>query len=90
MYLPGGQGIRVDTAIYSGFSISPYYDSMIAKLIVHGKDRKEAICKMRSALGEVAIQGVTTNVDFLYQLMENEDYQSGNVTINWLEGVMAS
>lgn len=90
LYLPGGQGIRVDTAIYSGFSISPYYDSMIAKLIVHGKDRKEAICKMRSALGEVAIQGVTTNVDFLYQLMENEDYQSGNVTINWLEGVMAS
>ena len=90
LYLPGGQGIRVDTAIYSGFSISPYYDSMIAKLIVHGKDRKEAICKMRSALGEVAIQGVTTNVDFLYQLMEHEDYQNGNVTINWLEGVMAS
>ncbi|MGN0354660.1 MAG: acetyl-CoA carboxylase biotin carboxylase subunit [Muricoprocola sp.] len=90
LYLPGGQGIRVDTAIYAGFSISPYYDSMIAKLIVHGKDRKEAICKMRSALGEVVIQGVTTNVDFLYQLMEHEDYQNGNFTINWLEGVMES
>ena len=57
MYLPGGKGVRIDSAIYSGYTVPPYYDSMLAKLIVHAKNRDEAIRKMRSALGEVIIEG---------------------------------
>lgn len=89
VYLPGGKGIRIDSAIYAGYTIAPYYDSMMAKLIVHAKNRKEAIRKMRSALGEVIIEGVTTNIDFLYDLMEQEDYRNGDVTINWLEELLS-
>lgn len=70
LYLPGGKGIRVDTAIYSGYEVPPYYDSMLAKLIVHAKNRKEAIRKMKSALGETIIEGIDTNVDYLYEMME--------------------
>ena len=88
MYLPGGKGIRIDSAIYSGYTITPYYDSMIAKLIVYAKSRKEAIAKMHSALGEVIIEGITTNIDFLYDIMEREDYQEGNITISYLENVL--
>ena len=69
LHLPGGQGIRVDTGIYSGYQIPPYYDSMLAKLIVHGNNREEAIAKMKSALGEVIIQGVDTNVDYQLSLI---------------------
>ena len=70
LYLPGGKGIRVDTAIYSGYEVPPYYDNMLAKLIVHAKNRKEAIRKMKSALGETIIEGIDTNVDYLYEIME--------------------
>lgn len=69
LYMPGGKGIRVDTAAYSGYEVSPYYDSMLAKLIVHAKNRKEALKKMKSALGEVIIEGIDTNVDYLYDLV---------------------
>ncbi len=69
MYLPGGKGIRIDTAIYSGYEVPPYYDSMLAKLIVHAKNREEAIKKMKSALGEVIIEGIDTNVDYLYEII---------------------
>ena len=68
LHLPGGQGIRVDTGIYNGYQIPPYYDSMLAKLIVHGNNREEAIAKMKSALGEMIIQGVDTNVDYQFEL----------------------
>ena len=88
MYLPGGKGIRLDSAIYSGYTISPYYDSMIAKLIVYAKSRKEAIAKMHSALGEVIIEGITTNIDFLYEIMEREDYQEGEITISYMDHVL--
>ena len=88
MYLPGGKGIRIDSAIYSGYTITPYYDSMIAKLIVFAKSRKEAIAKMHSALGEVIIEGITTNIDFLYDIMEREDYQEGDLDISDLENVL--
>lgn len=84
LYLPGGNGVRLDTAIYSGYTIPPYYDSMIGKLIVHGKDRKEAIRKMISALGEVVIEGVETNVDYLYGILNEKDYQAGNTDIEYL------
>jgi acetyl-CoA carboxylase biotin carboxylase subunit len=88
MYLPGGKGIRIDSAIYSGYTISPYYDSMMAKLIVFAKNRDEAIKKMHSALGEVIIEGITTNIDFLYGIMEREDYQKGNITISYMDQIL--
>lgn len=84
LYLPGGCGIRMDTAVYSGYTIPPYYDSMIAKLIVHGKDRAEAIAKMTSALGEVIVEGIDTNADYLYRILNEPDYQAGRTDIEYL------
>lgn len=71
LYLPGGKGIRIDTAVYSGYEVPPYYDSMLAKLIVHAKNRTEALRKMKSALGEVIIEGIDTNVDYLYEMISS-------------------
>lgn len=85
LHLPGGQGIRVDTGIYSGYQIPPYYDSMLAKLIVHGNNREEAIAKMKSALGEMIIQGVDTNVDYQFEIMNDPDYRKGVFDIGFLE-----
>ena len=85
IYLPGGKGVRIDSAIYSGYTVPPYYDSMLAKLIVHAKTRREAINKMKSALGEVIIEGIDTNIDYLYELINHPDYQSGNVDIEFIE-----
>lgn len=84
LHLPGGNGIRVDTAVYNDYAIPPYYDSMIAKIIVYDKDRHSAIRKMISALGEVAIEGVKTNVDFLYELLNQPDFQDGNITTDFI------
>lgn len=84
LHLPGGQGIRVDTGIYNGYQIPPYYDSMLAKLIVHGENRQDAIAKMKSALGEVIIEGVDTNVDYQFEILNNADYQAGNLDIEFL------
>ena len=85
LHFPGGNGIRTDSAAFSGYTVPPYYDSMLAKLIVHGKDRNEAIKKMKSALGEVVIEGVHTNIDYAYDIINNKDYISGNFDINFLE-----
>jgi acetyl-CoA carboxylase biotin carboxylase subunit len=85
VYLPGGKGVRIDSAIYSGYSIPPYYDSMIAKLIVWAENRDEAIRKMQSALGEVVIEGVHTNVDYQYEIVHHPDYLSGNIDIEFIE-----
>lgn len=85
MYLPGGKGVRIDTAIYSGYTVPPYYDSMLAKLIVHAKNREEAILKMRSALGEVIIEGIQTNVDYQYEILHHPDFVSGNTDIEFIE-----
>ena len=82
------KGCRIDSAIYSGCEVSPYYDSMITKLIVFAATRKEAIAKMHRALGEVIIEGITTNIDFLYEIMERPDYQEGDFTIQYLEKVL--
>lgn len=84
MYLPGGKGVRVDSAIYSGYTVPPYYDSMVAKLIVHAKNRDEAIKKMRSALGEVIIEGIDTNVDYLFELTNHPDFIDGNIDIEFI------
>lgn len=85
MYLPGGKGIRIDSAIYSGYTIPPYYDSMIAKLIVWAKNRNEAIRKMQSALGEIIIEGIETNIDYQYEIINHPDYLSGNIDIEFIE-----
>lgn len=83
-HFPGGNGIRVDTCVYNGCKIPPYYDSMLAKLIVHAGNRKEAIAKMQSALGEVIIDGIDTNIDYQYEILKDEDYQSGNFDTGFL------
>lgn len=84
LHLPGGRGVRVDTAMYNNYKIPPNYDSMILKLIVHDKDRASAIAKMRSALGELIIEGVTTNLDFQYDLINDEDFEDGNVDTDFI------
>ena len=85
MFLPGGKGVRVDSAIYEGYTVPAYYDSMLAKIIVYADTREEAIVKMRSVLGEVVIDGIDTNVDYLYQILEHPDYCTGNVDIEFIE-----
>ena len=82
--LPGGNGVRVDTAVYTGYKIPPVYDSMIAKIIVHSEDRESAIAKMKVALDECVIDGVDTNIDFLYQILENENFISGNFDTSFI------
>ena len=81
----GGLGVRVDTAVYEGYEIPPYYDSMIAKVIVHGKDRKEAISKMKRALYEFIIQGIDTNIEFQNRILHNEKYLAGEFSTGFLE-----
>ena len=82
--MPSGLGVRVDSAIYCGYTIPPFYDSMIAKLITYGKDREEAIIKMRRSLGEFAIGGVNTNIDFQYEILEHQDFIDGNYDTSFL------
>ncbi|MFV0528444.1 MAG: acetyl-CoA carboxylase biotin carboxylase subunit [Lachnospiraceae bacterium] len=85
LYFPGGKGVRIDSAIYNGYEVPPYYDSMLAKLIVHADSRQEAISKMRSALGEVIIEGIDTNVDYQYEIINHPDFISGNLDIEFIE-----
>lgn len=85
LHLPGGNGVRIDTAVYGGYTIPANYDSMIAKIIVHDKDRISAIRKMRSVLGELIVEGIETNIDFQYEILSNEDFLSGNVTTQFIE-----
>lgn len=79
LYLPGGNGIRVDTALYQGYTVPPFYDSMLAKVIVHAPTRDEAIWKMRSALGELVIEGITTNADFQYELVGSREFAKADM-----------
>lgn len=84
LHLPGGNGIRIDTAIYDGYNVPPTYDSMLAKLIVYGKNREESILKMRSALSETVIEGITTNIDFLLKILNNKDFQDNNYDTSFI------
>ena len=84
IHLPGGRGVRVDTAVYNNYRIPPNYDSMILKLIVRDKDRASAIAKMRSALGELVIEGINTNLDFQYDIISDPDFQAGEVDTNFI------
>ena len=84
-HAPGGLGVRMDSALYDGYKIPPYYDSLIAKLIVHGRDRHSALARLNRALGELIVDGVDTTVPLFHALLQEEDIQSGNYNIHWLE-----
>ncbi len=84
-HAPGGLGVRMDSAIYDGYRIPPYYDSLIGKLIVHGRDRPEALARLRRALGELVIDGVDTTIPLFDALLSEPDIQNGEYNIHWLE-----
>ncbi len=88
-HAPGGLGVRMDSAIYDGYRIPPYYDSLIGKLIVHGRDRPEALARLHRALGELIVDGVDTTVPLFRALIENPDIQRGDYSIHWLERWLA-
>ncbi len=90
LYVPGGPGIRIDSAVYQGYTITPYYDSMISKLIVHGADRDEAIRKMRWALSEFIVDGVDTNIDFQLEIIKQPEFIGGNYDNGFLTRYMES
>ncbi len=89
-HAPGGLGVRVDSALYAGYVVPPYYDSMIAKLIVHAPTRPEAIARMRRALDEFVIQGIKTSLPLHRRIMEAPEFVSGDYTIHWLERFVAA
>jgi len=84
-HAPGGLGVRMDSAIYDGYRIPPYYDSLIGKLIVHGRDRPEALARLSRALGELIVDGVDTTVPLFHALLREEAVQTGGYNIHWLE-----
>ena len=84
-HAPGGLGVRMDSAIYDGYSIPPYYDSLIGKLIVHGRDRKEALARLYGALSEIIIDGIDTTIPLFDALLREEDINTGSYNIHWLE-----
>ena len=88
-HAPGGLGVRMDSALYGGYRIPPYYDSLIGKLIVHGRDRPEALARLKRALGELVIDGIDTTVPLFFALLENEAVQTGDYNIHWLEKFLA-
>ena len=84
-HAPGGLGVRMDSAVYNGYTIPPYYDSMIGKLIVHGRDRPEALARLKRALGETVVTGIDTTIPLFLDLLQEKDIQSGDYNIHWLE-----
>lgn len=88
-HTPGGLGVRVDSGVYSGYRIPPYYDSLIGKLIVHGRTRQECMMRLRRALDEFVVDGVRTTLPLFQRLIENEDIIEGNYNIHWLENFLA-
>ncbi|VDS10298.1 Biotin carboxylase [Paracoccus haematequi] len=84
-HAPGGLGVRIDSALYDGYSIPPYYDSLIGKLIVHGRDRPEALARLDRALGELIVDGIDTTVPLFTALLQEPDILAGNYSIHWLE-----
>ncbi len=84
-HAPGGLGVRVDSALYDGYTIPPYYDSLIGKLIVHGRDRPEALARLSRALNELIVDGVDTTIPLFHQLLQENDILTGDYNIHWLE-----
>ena len=85
LHLPGGNGVRVDTAIYSGYTVPPTYDSMLAKIIVHGKDRNESIAKLKSAVAELVVDGIQTNADFILKILSNKKFISNDYDTSFIQ-----
>ena len=88
-HAPGGLGVRLDSALYSGYRVPPHYDSLVAKLIVHGRTRPEAIARMRRALGEFALSGIKTTIPLHLRILDDPGFQAGDYTIHWLENFVA-
>ena len=88
-HAPGGLGVRLDSAVYAGYSIPPYYDSLIGKLIVHGRDREEAVARMCRSLGEMVVGGIETTIPLFQDLLTDPDIRAGTYDIHWLERWMA-
>lgn len=88
LHLPGGNGIRVDTAIYAGYTVPANYDAMIAKIISQGKNREEAIAKLRSAIAELVVEGIDTNTDFILKILENENFKTNQYDTSFVEKEM--
>lgn len=88
LYMPGGPGIRIDGAVYQGYTITPYYDSMISKLIAHGSDREDAINKMKWALAEFIVEGVDTNIEFQLEMITRPEFRNGSYDIGFLNRYM--
>jgi len=84
-HAPGGLGVRMDSALYDGYSIPPYYDSLIGKLIVHGRDRPEALARLNRALGELIVDGIDTTLPLFHALLQSDDVLNGQYNIHWLE-----
>lgn len=84
LHIPSGNGVRFDSLLFSDYTVQPFYDSMVGKLIVHGENREEAVKKMRAALEELVIQGIETNQNFLYMIMNNPDYIKGNFDTSFI------
>ena len=84
-HAPGGLGVRMDSALYDGYRIPPYYDSLIAKLIVHGRDRPEALARLNRALGELIVDGIDTTIPLFHALLQEKDINTGEYNIHWLE-----
>ncbi len=89
-HAPGGLGVRMDSALYGGYSIPPYYDSLIGKLIVHGRDRPEALARLARALNEMIVDGIDTTMPLFRSLLAEEDIRKGDYTIHWLEKWLAA
>ncbi|MCA8884573.1 MAG: acetyl-CoA carboxylase biotin carboxylase subunit, partial [Rhodobacteraceae bacterium] len=89
-HAPGGLGVRMDSALYNGYAIPPYYDSLIGKLIVHGRDRPEALARLRRALGELIVDGIDSTVPMFRDLLDQDAVLTGSYDIHWLEGWLES
>lgn len=85
---PEGEGIRVDTHCFPGYSVPPFYDSLLAKVITKGEDREEAVQRMKHALGNFVVRGIHTVIPFLLFVLNREEYRNGDVHTNWMESVL--
>ena len=89
-HAPGGLGVRLDSAVYAGYVIPPYYDSLIGKLIVHGRDRAEAVSRMNRCLNEMVVGGIDTTIPLFQDLLHQPDILAGDYHIHWLEQWIAA
>lgn len=89
LHLPGGNGVRIDSALYAGYKVPAAYDSLVLKLMVHDKDRDLAIRKMQGVLGELVIEGIDTNIDFQYTIVNHDDFKKGNIDTGFVERLLA-